>query len=209
MNKINYDKLMSEQISGLKNKPKLLLQSCCAPCSTAVIERLVDFFDVTIFYYNPNIYPKEEYFKRSGEQVKLAKQLKNVKLIVCDYDEQQFLEKVKGLESEKEGGARCPVCFCLRLQQTAEFAKQNGYDFFATTLTVSPHKNEQIINQIGNQIAEKYGVKFLNSDFKKHEGYKRSIILSKEFDLYRQNYCGCRFSIPKGEWYGTFCLRNI
>ena len=195
--KINYDIKMQQQIAELKDKPKLLLHSCCGPCSSAVIERLLDFFDVTIFYYNPNIYPKDEFLLRLENQNKVAN-FNNVKIVSPTYDEQEYLSEIKGLEGEKEGGARCDKCFYLRLKQTAIFAKNNGFEFFGTTLTVSSHKNEQHINEIGKKIEDEIGIKFLYSDFKKHDGYKRSIILSKELNLYRQNYCGCRFSF-RGE----------
>ena len=197
--KINYDQKMQEQISVLSSKPKLLLHSCCGPCSSACIERLLNFFDITIFYYNPNIYPKQEFEKRLFNQNKVIKFFNKVKIVSPTYDEQEYLQKIKGLEGEKEGGSRCDACFELRLFQTALFAKEHGYDYFGTTLTVSSHKNEQHINKIGEQISQKLDIKFLYSDFKKHEGYKRSIELSKQIDLYRQNYCGCRFSIRQGE----------
>lgn len=184
-------------------KQKLLLHSCCAPCSTAVIERLISDYDITILYYNPNIYPEQEYLKRKNEEIRYIKIFNkknpnsNVKMFDCDYESEKFYEAVKGLEDEKEGGARCPVCFKLRLQKTAELAKQNGYDIFGTTLTVSPHKNAELINQIGESIENNLGIKFLQSNFKKQDGYKRSIELSKENNLYRQNYCGCEFALRK------------
>lgn len=181
-------------------KKKLLLHSCCAPCSTAVIERLVDDFDITVFYYNPNIYPKEEYEKRKNEQkryIKLLNSGKNIeiKMLDADYNPIAYYGAVKGLQNEKEGGARCARCFKLRLKRTAMAAKEHGMDIFATTLTVSPHKNSKVINEIGNQIAAEVGIPFLESDFKKQDGYKRSIDLSKENNLYRQNYCGCKFAL--------------
>ncbi len=184
-------------------KQKLLLHSCCAPCSTAVIERLISDYDITILYYNPNIYPEQEYLKRKNEEIRYIKIFNkknsnsNVKMLDCDYESEKFYEAVKGLEDEKEGGARCPVCFKLRLQKTAELAKQNGYDIFGTTLTVSPHKNAELINQIGQSIENNLEIKFLQSNFKKQDGYKRSIELSKENNLYRQNYCGCEFALRK------------
>lgn len=184
-------------------KQKLLLHSCCAPCSTAVIERLISDYDITILYYNPNIYPEQEYLKRKDEEIRYIKIFNeknpnsNVKMLDCDYESEKFYEAVKGLEDEKEGGARCPVCFKLRLQKTAELAKQNSYDIFGTTLTVSPHKNAELINQIGESIENNLEIKFLQSNFKKQDGYKRSIELSKENNLYRQNYCGCEFALRK------------
>lgn len=195
--KINYDLKMQQQINNLNGKKKLLLHSCCGPCSTACIEKLIKYFDVTIFYYNPNIYPHEEFDKRLVNQEKVLKHFKGVKIVVPDYDEQIFLQNVKGLELQVEGGLRCEECFKLRLKQTAIYAKLNGYDYFGTTLTVSSHKDEQKINQIGLKIANETNVNFLFADFKKHDGYKRSVDLSHEYGLYRQNYCGCRFSIKK------------
>ena len=193
--KINYDILMQDQIKGLQGKKKLLLHCCCGPCSTAVIERLKEFFDISIFYYNPNIYPQDEFNKRLLNQKKVAEFFGGINLIVPTYDEHEYLTKIKGLEGDVEGGNRCDECFKLRLTQTAIYAKEKGFDFFGTTLTVSSHKNEQHINKIGEEIMKEYNIPFLYSDFKKHDGYKRSIDLSKQFSLYRQNYCGCRFSI--------------
>lgn len=195
--KTNYDIKFNEQINQIQGqKPKLLLHSCCGPCSSASLEKLQQFFDITIVFYNPNIYPKQEFEKRLFEQQKLLKKaFDKISILQTQYDENEFLEKTKGLENEKEGGARCSVCFLLRLEKTAQLAKQNGFDYFGTTLTISPHKNEQIINMLGENISKKYDVKFLYSDLKKHDGYKRSIELSKIYDIYRQHYCGCRFSI--------------
>ena len=185
----------------MAEKKKLLLHSCCAPCSTAVIERLKDDYDITILYYNPNIYPEEEYLKRKQEEIKYIEILKNqnpatiIDFMDCDYDSESYYEAVKGLENEREGGARCAVCFKLRLDKTAEFAKENGYDIFGTTLTVSPHKNAEVINAIGHAIQEQKGIEYLVSNFKKQNGYKRSVDLAKENGLYRQNYCGCEFAL--------------
>lgn len=175
---------------------KLLLHSCCAPCSTHVIEVLKSQYDVTVFYYNPNVFPKEEFEKRLAEQKRYA-EIVGVSLLTETYDEGEYLQRVKGLEGEKEGGKRCDVCFELRLKKTAEVAKKNGFDIFATTLSVSPHKNSLIINMIGNKVAEEYDIPFLAESFKKKDGYLDSIRLSKKYNLYRQNYCGCRFSIRK------------
>ena len=194
MNKIDYNLKMEEQIRGFKNKPKLLLHSCCGPCSSSVIERLKDHFEITIIYYNPNIYPKEEYLKRKNEQVKLLEIL-DINYMDCDYDENEFLNFVKGLEQEKEGGARCVKCFELRLNYTAQKAKENNFNFFGTTLTVSPHKNAEIINKLGENIQEKHKINYLYSDFKKKNGYLNSVKLSEKYNLYRQKYCGCRFSL--------------
>lgn len=177
-------------------KPTLLLHSCCAPCSSSVLERLVENFKVTIFYYNPNIDTLEEYQTRVQEQLRLCKTF-GVEVIASDHCKQDFINAVKGLENEKEGGARCIVCFKLRLNKTAEMAKQKNFDYFATTLTVSPLKNASLINAIGEEMGREIGVKYLPSDFKKKGGYLRSIELSKQYDLYRQNYCGCEFSKEK------------
>ena len=182
-------------------KTKILLHSCCAPCSTAVIERLSEEFDITILYYNPNIYPEEEYVKRKNEEIKYIEILNKTKpeislsMLDCDYDCITFYNAVKGLENEREGGARCAVCFKVRLEKTAQLAKENGFDCFGTTLTVSPHKNAELINSIGKAIEKQEGVRFLESNFKKQNGYKRSVELSKENGLYRQNYCGCEFAL--------------
>ncbi len=185
---------MKEQIAGLGRKARLLLHSCCAPCSSESLKRLNKFFDITVVYYNPNIYPKEEYLKRKQEQIRLLKIL-NIKFMDCDYKEEEFLEIAKGFECEKEGGARCNRCFLLRLEKTAKLAKENEFDFFGTTLTISPHKNADIINKTGESLGQKYNINFLYSDLKKENGYLNSIILSKEYNLYRQNYCGCRYSL--------------
>lgn len=180
-------------------KKNLLLHSCCAPCSTAVIDRLKSDYNITIFYYNPNIYPIEEYEKRKAEQKKYIEILKQsgekIGFLDCDYDEEAFYAETAGLENEREGGARCAVCFKLRLTKTAEAAKKYGYEIFGTTLTVSPHKNSKLINEIGRAIETSAGVPFLVSDFKKQDGYKRSVEISKENKLYRQNYCGCKFAL--------------
>lgn len=193
---INYNEEMKKIISNLDDHNKLLLHSCCGPCSSSVIERLRDYFDITVIYYNPNIEPKEEYEKRKSEQLRLLNEL-GIKFMDIDYLNNEYHEKVKGYENEPENGLRCPLCFELRLDKTASKAKENNFDYFGTTLTVSPHKNSKIINEIGLKLEEKYGVKFLLSDFKKEDGYKRSIELSKKYDLYRQDYCGCLYS--KGE----------
>ena len=190
---INYNEEMKKIISNLDDHNKLLLHSCCGPCSSSVIERLRDYFDITVIYYNPNIEPKKEYEKRKSEQLRLLNEL-GIKFMDIDYLNNEYHEKVKGYENEPENGLRCPLCFELRLDKTASKAKENNFDYFGTTLTVSPHKNSKIINEIGLKLEEKYGVKFLLSDFKKEDGYKRSIELSKKYDLYRQDYCGCLYS---------------
>ena len=194
MNKIDYNKKMKEIISSLNSKPKLLLHSCCGPCSSSVLTKIKDYFDVTVLYYNPNIYPKDEYLHRKSEQIRLLNELK-IKFMDCDYNEEEFLCKVKGLENEKEGGARCNKCFWLRLNQTALLASKNNFEYFGTTLSVSPHKNSDIINKIGENLQNEYKINYLFSDFKKEDGYLNSIKLAKEYNLYRQDYCGCRYSL--------------
>lgn len=176
-------------------KQSMLLHSCCGPCSTACIEYLAEAFDLTVLFYNPNIAPEEEYSLRAAEQARYVRDyLKNVKCEICDYEPSVFYQAVKGFESCEEGGARCEKCFDLRLDYCAKVAKERGFDWFCTTLTVSPHKNAELINRIGEAKAEKYGVKFFPSDFKKKDGYLKSVRLAKEAGLYRQNYCGCAFS---------------
>lgn len=192
MNLVNYDKEMEKAIKELKNRPKLLLHSCCAPCSSACIERLNGFFDLTVYYYNPNIDSEAEYELRSREQVCFCAE-KGIKTVVEDYRPEDFFSAVVGREKDKEGGARCKICYELRLRKTFEYALKHGYDYFATTLTVSPLKNAALLNETGFSVASD-GVKYLPSDFKKKNGYLRSIELSKEYGLYRQHYCGCVFS---------------
>lgn len=192
---VNYQNKLLDLINTLDYRPKLLLHSCCGPCSTTVITMLKEYFDITVFYYNPNIEPREEYEKRKSEQIRLIKELDSefVKFLESDYANEEFRSVTKGLEEEKEGGARCSVCFKLRLEKTALKAKELDYEYFGTTLTVSPYKNSYIINEIGAMLEKNFGVKYLYSDFKKNDGYKKSIELSKKYNLYRQNYCGCLF----------------
>lgn len=204
MNKINYQKILDKILENIKKdnvRPKLLVHSCCAPCSSYVLEYLNDYFDITVLYYNPNISPKEEYEKRKAEQIRFIHERfsddntnNKVSFMDCDYESEKYAEIVKGLEKEPEGGMRCVECFRLRLDKTAELAKLYGFDYFVTTLSISPLKNAQLLNRIGSEISEKYGVSYLPSDFKKREGYKRSIELSKKYGLYRQNFCGCVYS---------------
>lgn len=177
-------------------KPRLLLQVCCAPCFAGSVEYLTEHFDVTAFFYNPNIQPKQEFNLRLDALKQLIESFPSVKLVVPEQDENEYLTYGKGLEKEKEGGARCTGCFELRLERTAKYMMDNmgDFDYFATTLTVSPHKNAKLINEIGNKIATKYNVNYLESDFKKKDGFLRSINKSKELGLYRQDYCGCSFS---------------
>ncbi len=204
MMKENYQKKMDAVVASLPagEKPSLLLQSCCGPCSSYVLEALTPHFNVTVLYYNPNIQPRAEYDLRLENQRQIIAQLPTetpVSILECDYDGEAYDAAVLGLEQEPEGGARCTVCFRLRLEQTAKLAKEHGFDWFCTTLTVSPHKDAERLNRIGAALGERYGVPFLPSDFKKREGYKRSIELSKEYGLYRQEYCGCLYSKPKAD----------
>ena len=195
--KIDYQKELQELITKLDKRPRVLLHSCCGPCSTQVINFLIPYFDITVLYYNPNIEPQEEYIKRKNEQIKFINEYKGdykINFMDCDYDNKAYLDYVVGLENEPEGGARCSKCFMLRLDKTATLALQKDFDYFGTTLTVSPHKNSQVINQIGFDIEKKRGIKFLPGDFKKNDGYLKSIEYSKEYNLYRQDYCGCHFS---------------
>ncbi len=204
MNKINYPIETEKIIEANKREqklPSLLLHACCAPCSSACLEYLNNYFDITVYYYNPNISPESEFKKRFFELKRLVNSMpfKNpVKLVEGEYNYSEFLDAVEGMELVPEGGERCFVCYRLRLEKTAALAKQLGFDYFCTTLSISPLKNAQKINEIGFELGDKYGVKWLPSDFKKKEGYKRSIELSAEYGLYRQNFCGCVFSKGKG-----------
>ena len=195
---MNYDNLMEEQISKLDKVPRLLLHACCAPCSSACIERLSDNFKIDIYYYNPNIDNIEEYNKRLKEVIKFTKEFKTkypIDVIDGGYDSETFFKMAKGLEEEPERGKRCYECYKLRLKKTSEYAGNNNYDFFATTLTLSPYKNSNWINEIGEKLDKETKSTYLYSDFKKKNGYKRSIELSHEYNLYRQDYCGCIYSI--------------
>ena len=200
MNAVNYqkelDKILSE-IKGSDKLPKLLVHSCCAPCSSYVLEYLNPYFKITVLYYNPNISPVEEYEKRKAEQIRLINEgdWKNpIDIMDCDYEGDKYTAAVKGLENEPEGGARCRVCFGVRLDKAARLARANDFDYFVTTLSISPLKDARLLNEIGNKLGEMYGIKYLPSDFKKREGYKRSIELSRKYNLYRQNFCGCKYS---------------
>lgn len=203
--KINYQKELEkelEKIAAGGRAPKLLLHSCCAPCSSYVLEYLSRYFEITVFYYNPNIYPESEYRKRVIEQQKFIGDMdgrRPISFIEGAYDTDRFYETVRGLEQVKEGGDRCFKCYGLRLRETAEQAAEKGFDYFTTTLSISPLKNAQKLNEIGGRLASEYGVRYLFSDFKKKNGYKRSIELSETYGLYRQDYCGCVFSLPKEE----------
>ena len=191
--KVNYDKLMNEQISSFgKTKPRLLLHCCCAPCSSAVIERLKEFFEITFYYYNPNIFPEQEYNLRKEEFKKL-----NINLVAEDYNHQEFINITKGLENEKEGGLRCRACIAQRMKQAFYYASKNGFDFVTTTLSISPHKDANYINELGEHLQQNFNVKYLYADFKKQNGYLRSIQICKDLKIYRQDYCGCEFSKHK------------
>ena len=193
MNQINYDKEMLAVLKAHAGE-RLLLHSCCAPCSSYCLTQVAPLVRTTVFYFNPNLDSEEEYLRRKGEQVRLLKETGLADLLDCDYESEAFSAAARGYENEKEGGARCMRCFALRLERTAAAAKEHGFDLFGTTLTVSPLKNSDAINKIGFAAAEKYGVTYLPSDFKKRGGYLRSVELSREFGLYRQNYCGCVYS---------------
>ncbi len=198
---MNYQKELDKLIERLKSQervPRLLLHSCCAPCSSYVLEYLGDYFEITVFYYNPNIFPESEYTKRILEQQQLISDMRlkrPVAFVAGSYDREAFYEIARGLEHIKEGGERCLRCYELRLRETAELAKKGGFDYFTTTLSISPLKNADRLNEIGMRLSAEYGVEYLQSDFKKKNGYKRSIELSKEYGLYRQDYCGCEFSL--------------
>lgn len=197
--KENYSNKCEQILNEIKEKKRLLLHSCCGPCSSYVITYLTNYFDITVLYYNPNIYPYEEYIKRKNEQIKIiellnSKSKNNIDIMDCDYDNNLYEEKIKGLEMEPERGKRCEICYKLRIEKTANIAKENNYDYFCTTLSVSPYKNANLINKIGEEMEQKYKIKWLYSDFKKKDGYKKSIMLSQKYNLYRQNYCGCIYS---------------
>ncbi len=198
---MNYQKELDKRIEQLQKEgkvPTLLLHSCCAPCSSYVLEYLSQYFNITVFYYNPNIAPESEYTKRVLEQQTLIEKMQtkhSVSFLTGSYDKEQFYQMAKGMEHLKEGGERCFRCYELRLRESAQIAKEGGFDYFTTTLSISPLKNAEKLNEIGNRLGEEYGVNYLQSDFKKKNGYKRSIELSKEYGLYRQDYCGCEFSI--------------
>lgn len=198
--KINYQKLCEEEISKAsagERVPSVLLHSCCAPCSSYCIEYLSQYFHVTVFYYNPNIYPDSEYYHRVKEQQEFINRFPAkypVGFIEGDFDTQEFYKAAKGLEQEPERGARCTECFKLRLGRTAEVASEKRFDYFTSTLTISPMKDAALLNQIGSEMGEVHGVKWLPSDFKKKNGYLRSCELSREYGIYRQDYCGCVFS---------------
>lgn len=214
MQKVNYQKMLEGIIKKHEENgevPTLLLHSCCAPCSSYVLEYLSQYFKITVFYYNPNIYPREEYDKRVAELQRLIAQMpmKNpVTFVERGYDEGEFFQAVKGFEDIPEGGERCFRCYRLRLERTAQLAKELGMDYFTTTLSISPYKNAQKLNEISEELGEIYDVKTLPADFKKREGYKRSVQLSAEYGLYRQDYCGCIFSKRERERLDTITTKS-
>ncbi len=199
---INYNLEMENLINGLTERKTLLLHSCCGPCSTAVITRLMPHFDITVFYYNPCLHPTKEFEKRLGEQIKFINEINKttdnkIKIVTPDFKPETFFDyvkKVENYESLKEGGARCYACYEQRLTETHKFANQNGFDYFCTTLSVSPYKHSNWLNEIGFNLEKTGNSKYLPADFKKKDGYKLSITLSRQYDLYRQNYCGCIYS---------------
>ena len=189
---------MLAQISGVERGTKLLLHSCCAPCSSACLERLKEHFAITVLYYNPNVDEEEEYRKRKAEQIRFLQETGWAEFLDCDHDAAAFFKIAEGLENEPERGARCYRCYALRLEETARLAREKGFDWFATTLTLSPYKNAEWLNELGEEAGGRYGVNYLFTDFKKKGGYHRSIALSREYGLYRQDFCGCRFSKRQG-----------
>lgn len=200
-NQRNYQKEMEKSIEEFTKEgevPSLLLHSCCAPCSSYVLEYLSEYFEITVFYYNPNIYPESEYTKRVLEQQTLIRKMKfrhGVSFMAGVYEKEKFYRMAEGLERVKEGGERCFRCYRLRLEEAARKAAEGGFDYFTTTLSISPLKNADKLNEIGTALGKEYGVRYLLSDFKKKNGYKRSVELSEEYGLYRQDYCGCQFSL--------------
>lgn len=197
--KVNYKLIMDkeiEKIRGREDKPKLLLHTCCAPCSSAVLESLNGIFDISLYFYNPNISPEKEFLFRLDELKRLLPQmgLSDIDIVSPVYDNDEFEQIAKGMENLPEGGERCRKCYHLRLEKSVSYAGGNGYDYVTTTLSISPYKNAQWLNEIGEELAQKYGIKYLCSDFKKGDGYKRSCQLSDKFGLYRQDYCGCKYS---------------
>lgn len=201
--KINYQKKMEEIIKRhekAEEVPTLLLHSCCGPCSTYVLEYLSKYFRISLVYYNPNIYPEKEYYFREAEQRALIDKMDTkypIDFIASDYKPEDYYEAVKGHEKDREGGERCLLCYSLRFREAARICKEKNFDYFTTTLSISPHKNSQVLNKLGEQIAEEYGVKYLYSDFKKKNGFKRSVELTCDYNMYRQDYCGCVFSLKE------------
>ncbi len=192
--KIDYNKLMHEEIANFGFKPRLVLHCCCAPCLSGVIEKLKEHFEITFLFFNPNIYPETEYKTRLGEFKKLG-----VNVVELGYNHAEFLSLVKGKEQEKEGGERCKLCIAYRMDKAFKFAVENNFDVVTTTLSISPHKDTQFINSMGEMLEKQYGIKFLHCDFKKENGYLRSIEVCKDLNIYRQNYCGCEFSFSNNQ----------
>ena len=192
----NYQKILEDTLNKISDtKPKLLLHACCAPCSSYVLEYLSDFFDITLYFYNPNIYPYSEFEFRADELKRLVSEMKlDVKIVVEEYDNENFEAVAKVYADMPEGLTRCMNCYKLRLEKSVKYAKENDFDFVTTTLSISPHKKADKLNEIGGELAKKYGIEYLYSDFKKKNGYKRSCELSEQYNLYRQNYCGCKYS---------------
>ena len=203
--KQNYQLMLDNTLKTLRdsgNKPSLLLHACCAPCSSYVLEYLNEYFNITVFFYNPNITEKTEYIKRSDELMRLIRELPHsneIKFIDGGYEPEKITAIAKSLETEPEGGKRCFKCYRLRLEESARTAKENGFDYFTTTLSISPHKNAQVLNETGKELSDIYRVGYLFSDFKKRNGYKRSCELSEIYNLYRQDYCGCIYSKKERE----------
>lgn len=200
-NRINYEREMEKTIAALEaagEHPRLLLHACCAPCSSATLERLARHFELTILYYNPNIYPPEEYHRREAELERFVRDAgyadQGIRVVELPYRPEEFYEAVRGLEQEPERGERCTVCYRMRLEQAARWAREHGFSWFTTTLSISPVKDPVRLNAIGCELAEQYGLRYLVSEFRKKDGYKRSLTLSTEYGLYRQTYCGCVFS---------------
>lgn len=200
MEKVNYQKKLEKTLEALERNhevPRLLLHSCCGPCSSYVLEYLSRYFEITVYYFNPNIYPPEEYAFREQEQKRLLSNMPSphpLHFLPAAYHPEDYFAAVKGMEDLPEKSDRCRVCFTLRLEETAKLAKEQGFDYFTTTLSLSPHKNAELLNEIGGTLAEQYGVSYLFSDFKKKNGFKRSTELSAQYGMYRQDYCGCLFS---------------
>ena len=197
---MNYQLVLEDTLKSIEPGKKLLLHACCAPCSSYCIEYLSNYFEITVFYYNPNIDTDLEYEKRVNELKRFVSEFKTkypVHLVVLPHLQEEYLKEVVGLEDEPERGARCLKCYELRLRKSFLYAKENNFDYITTTLTLSPLKNSKVINEIGNKLEKEYDFKYLYSDFKKKEGYKRSIVLSREYNLYRQDYCGCKYSKNK------------
>lgn len=198
--KINYQLQLDNIINNIQKEqitPTLLLHSCCAPCSSYVLEYLSDYFRISVLYFNPNIYPASEYYYRENEQREFIEKLETknkIDFIRAEYDPKLYFEAIKGYEMDREGGHRCHLCYELRFREAAKVAAENNFDYFTTTLSISPHKDSQILNQLGEKIAEEYGVNYLFSDFKKKNGFKRSVELTNKYNMYRQDYCGCVFS---------------